>query len=456
VTARVLVVDDSAGSMALLQAQLASEYLEVIPASDGAEALVQVARCQPDLVLLDAIMPGLSGFDVCRRLRADPATTHLPVVMVTTLDQPEDRMAAFQAGADDFMTKPIHMLTLMARVRRLVQSKMVIDELRIRGHEDPGSNLKSRDDITFPDVDVTGGQVLLVIEDRDVIRDVRLALSPSYQLHIDRDAEDALLVVQRAELDLIMIDLSHTGTDGLRVCSRLRSMEATRDTPLLALLQDDQKVARVRTLEIGVDGIVTPPIHPGELLACVASRLRRKRFSDHLRNSLRASLDRLVKDPLTSMHNRRYLEQHLGPLVAQNSERGRPVSLLIVDVDHFKAVNDTYGHDVGDEVLREVAHRITSGLRGIDLACRFGGEEFVAAFAGVDVSIALQIGERLRRLIADRPFPVVTEKGPLQVTISIGVAASRAEDTSQTLLKRADLALYRAKKEGRNRVVADA
>ena len=279
-------------------------------------------------------------------------------------------------------------------------------------------------------------------------------MSPSYQVHVDRDVEDALLVVQRAELDLIIIDLSNAGTDGLRVCSRLRSMEATRDTPVLALLQDHQMVARVRTLEIGVDGIVTLPVHPGELLACVASRLRRKRYADHLRNSLRASLERLVKDPLTSMHNRRYLEQHLGPLVAQNSERGRPVSLLILDIDHFKAVNDTYGHDVGDEVLREVAHRISSGLRGIDLACRFGGEEFVAAFSGADAAVALQISERLRRKIADEPFPITTDKGPLTVTISIGVATSVAGDTAQTLLKRADLALYRAKKEGRNRVVA--
>ncbi len=454
-TARVLVVDDSAGSMALLQAQLASEYLEVIPASDGAEALRKVVQCQPDLVLLDAIMPGVSGFDVCRRLRADPATTHLPVVMVSTLDQPEDRMAAFQAGADDFMTKPIHLLTLMARVRRLVQSKMVIDELRIRGRNSSEPSFGSGDDIRFPDIDVTGGQILLVMEDRELIRDARLALSPSHQVHVDRDAEDALLVAQRAELDLIILDLSNAGTDGLRLCSRLRSMEATRDTPVLALLQDHQMVARVRTLEIGMDGVVTLPIHPGELLDCVASRLRRKRFSDHVRNSLRLSLERLVKDPLTSMHNRRYLEQHLGPLVAQNGERGRPVSLLILDVDHFKKVNDTYGHDVGDEVLREVAHRISASLRGIDLACRFGGEEFVAAFSGADAAVALQISERLRCKIADQPFPVRTDKGALTVTISIGVATSVAGDTAQTLLKRADLALYRAKKEGRNRVVAD-
>jgi two-component system cell cycle response regulator len=454
-SARVLLIDDSAGSIALLQAQLASEYLDVIVAHDGPEALAMISECHPDLLLIDAMMPGMDGFDVCRRIKADPATTHLPVVMVTSLDGPEDRIAALLAGADDFMTKPIHLPTLMARVRRLAQSKMVIDELRMRERSGRDMGLESTDNITLLDVDVTTGQVLLICENRDTVREIRTAMSPTHQVHVDRDAEDALLVVRRAELDLIVIDLTPEGTGGLRVCSRLRSMDATRETPILAILDERQIAARVRALEIGVDGIVTIPVHPGVLLACVASRLRRKRYFDHLRQNLRRSLERAVKDPLTSMHNRRYLERHLGQLVATNVERGRPVSLLILDVDHFKVVNDSYGHDVGDEVLREVARRITASLRGIDLSCRFGGEEFVAAFSGVEAARALEIGERLRCKIADEPFPVQTDKGPLYVTISIGAATSHDGDTAESLLKRADQALYRAKKDGRNRVVGE-
>jgi two-component system cell cycle response regulator len=455
-SARVLLIDDSLGSIALLQAQLASEYMDVIVAHDGAEALETISQCHPDLVLVDAVMPGMDGFEVCRRIKADPATTHLPVVMVTTLDKPEDHMAALQAGADDFMTKPIHLPTLMARVRRLAQSKMLIDELRMRERSGREMGLEPADDIALLDIDVSAGQVLLICENRDTAREIRTAMTPTHQVHIDRDAEDALLVVRRAELDMILIDLTSEGTDGLRVCSRLRSMDATRETPILAILDERQIAARVRALEIGVDGIIELPVHRGALLACVASRLRRKRYSDHLREILRRSLERAVKDPLTSMHNRRYLERHLGQLVSQNVERGRPVSLLIIDVDHFKSVNDTYGHDVGDHVLREVANRIMASLRGIDLSCRFGGEEFVAAFSAVDADRALQIAERLRRKIADTAVPVKSDQGPLFVTVSIGAATSVGGDTAESLLKRADQALYRAKKDGRNRVIADA
>jgi two-component system cell cycle response regulator len=244
----------------------------------------------------------------------------------------------------------------------------------------------------------------------------------------------------------------------MRVCSRLRSFEETRRTPVLAIARAHHGVdERARALEIGANGIVTSPVHAAELLARVEAYVRRKRYADHLRKNVRRSIELAVVDPLTSMHNRRYLQRHLGPLVAQNVERARPVSLLMLDVDHFKAVNDSYGHEVGDEVLREVARRISTGVRGLDLCCRFGGEEFVAVFSGADPSIARMIAERLRTNVASEPFPISTERGPLSVAVSVGIATTAGrDDTAETLLRRADLALYRAKKEGRNRVVSDA
>ena len=458
-TARILVVDDSGESVKLLQRKLTSEYLEVITALDGAEALAKIAECCPDIVLVDALMPGIDGFEVCRRIKAGSATTHLPVVMVTALDQPADRVAALEAGADEFLTKPYEPIAFMALVRSLIRRKMVVDELRLQEQTQNDVGIEPFEE-AIPGAGGAGGQILLIEDRKEVSDAIWVALSPRHAVYVEKDAEDALLLVRRAELDLIVVDLSLADADGLRVCSRLRTLEETRRTPLLAITAESDSEARVRALDIGVNGFLSPPFHRGELLARVAAQLRRKRYSDDLRRHLRASLEQAVVDPLTGMNNRRYLDGHLRALVSQNVERDRPVSVLIVDVDHFKAVNDNHGHEVGDEVLREIGRRMSGSLRGLDLCCRFGGEEFVAAFSGGGTEMALSIAERLRLTIAEEPFPISTEKEQdslLAVTISIGIATtSGRDDTAEALLKRADLALYRAKREGRNRVVADA
>ena len=131
--------------------------------------------------------------------------------------------------------------------------------------------------------------------------------------------------------------------------------------------------------------------------------------------------------------------------------------LLVLDIDHFKSINDTYGHDAGDDVLREFAMRVQKSIRGIDLACRYGGEEFVIVMPETDMAVAAMVAERMRRRIAGEPFPIELGAKAIDVTISIGLAAlAGPDDTGATILKRADQALYRAKRDGRNRVVADA
>ena len=164
-----------------------------------------------------------------------------------------------------------------------------------------------------------------------------------------------------------------------------------------------------------------------------------------------------ITDALTGLHNRRYMETHLGTLVEQAASRGKPIAVLVLDIDYFKSVNDTYGHDAGDDVLREFAIRLRKSIRNIDLACRYGGEEFVIVMPETDMGVATMVAERLRRRIAAEPFAIQQDMRLLDVTISIGIAARQeAGDTAATILKRADQALYRAKRDGRNRVVPDA
>jgi two-component system, cell cycle response regulator len=143
-------------------------------------------------------------------------------------------------------------------------------------------------------------------------------------------------------------------------------------------------------------------------------------------------------------------------LVEQAAGRGKPLTLLVLDIDYFKAINDTYGHDAGDDVLREFAMRIKKSIRGIDLACRYGGEEFVIVMPETDMAVAALVAERIRRRIASEPFAIDQGAKAIDVTLSIGLSALATNDTAATILKRADQALYRAKRDGRNRVVADA
>ena len=173
------------------------------------------------------------------------------------------------------------------------------------------------------------------------------------------------------------------------------------------------------------------------------------RYTDYLRSRLEQTVEMAVLDPLTALHNRCYLTSYMETLFEESAERGRALSVLLIDVDHFKAINDTFGHDAGDDVLRELALRLRRNIRGIDLACRLGGEEFVVVMPDTTLESAFLVGERLRQCIAAAPFVAGAQNKAINVTASMGVAALEyEEDTPDLILKRADQALYCAKCDG--------
>jgi len=454
-TARVLVVDDIISNVKLLEAKLTAEYFEVVTAFNGEQALAKIATENPDIILLDVMMPGMDGFEVCGRIKSDLNTAHIPVVMVTALNQSSDRIAGLEAGADDFLTKPVDDLALFARVRSLVRLKMMNDELRMR--EQTGQSMGLMDaGKTLVDPDPSGR--ILVVEDRpESLAWFREALEPKNQVVDASVFDEALVRARGGDFDLIIVSLGLKTFDGLRLCSHLRSLPEARNTPLLVLVGQGDTRKLAQALDMGVNDYLTRPVDRNELTARVRTQLRKKRYADKLRDNMQLSLEMAITDQLTGLHNRRYMESHLGTLFANSAASGKPISFLIMDIDYFKSVNDTHGHDIGDEVLREFANRIGANVRGIDLACRYGGEEFVVVMPDTDVSFAYTIAERLRQSVEARPFIISRPPGKLDVTVSVGVASSEnRKDTSEGLLHRADQALYRAKREGRNRVVAEA
>lgn len=452
-SARILVVDDIEANVRLLEAKLTAEYYEVTTAMDGPTALAMAARDLPDIILLDVMMPGMDGFTVCRKLKDDPVTRHIPVVLITALDGRGDRIQGLESGASDFLTKPIDDVMLFARVRSLTRFKLVIDELRQR--EASGRRMGVIAGAAAR-LDGLGGRVLIVDDNERQAQRVAAELGVEHRPVIESDPEKAKISAG-GPVDLVIVNAAAKSFDGLRFTAALRSEERTRQLPVLAMVDPDDRGRMVKALEIGVNDILSRPIDPQELSARVKTQIQRKRYTDYLRNNLDHSLELAVTDQLTGLHNRRYMSGQLDSLVKRASLGGDPVSALLIDIDFFKKINDTFGHDIGDEVLREFALRLASNVRAIDLPCRYGGEEFVVIMPDTALADALRIAERIRMHVSGSPFRVAHGKEMLNVTISIGVSATAGEgDTPEALLKRADEGVYQAKASGRNAVVGKA
>ncbi len=453
-SARILVVDDVQANVRLLEARLKAEYFDVRTARGGEEAL-QIARSERiDVVLLDIMMPGLSGFEVCKELKSDAKTAPIPVVIVTALDSREDRVRALECGADDFLTKPVSEVALFARVKSLARLKATTDELLVRASAMKSVGIDPSAILTR-EVPVKG-RVLVVDDHASTVDKAKAALGPNCVMETAGTADEALAIAGSKDFDLIITSRRLPGTDGLRLCCDLKSIDRSRFTPILMVTEPDDLEALRRALEMGVNDYVLRPIDEGELRARARTQIKRKHYADCLRNLVNDAVEMAITDPLTGLYNRRYLDSHLRSLLERSVERGEPVSLLMFDIDLFKSVNDIHGHASGDAVLVEFAERLKDGIRGTNLVARFGGEEFIIVMPGTDLPAAASIADRLRCQVAGKPFS--NEDMPdIDVTVSVGVAPFQGVgDSADGLILRADKALYAAKREGRNRVVAAA
>lgn len=452
-TARVLVVDDLESNTRLLEAKLTHEYFDVLTASSGEEALNLIREESPDIVLLDVMMPGLDGFEVCRRIKADQASTHIPVVMVTALNSVADRVRGLEAGADDFLSKPIDDIALLARVKSLVRLKMMLDELRLR--ETTSEQLGTLPGLSDDGADEVETARVAIIDDNPLSADnLRTVIEEAGYgcLRFD-DGQKALEAAKAGQIDLLIISLDLASGDPLRLCSLLRSSEETRQLPILLVIGDDETERLAKGLELGANDYIVRPFDRHELIARMRTQIRRYRYEERLRFSYRHSMEMALTDALTGLYNRRYFDTHFEAQIRRAGETGKPLALLMLDLDAFKAVNDTWGHTVGDEVLAETARRLQENLRTVDMVARYGGEEFAVVMPDASVKEASAAAERLRQQIANKPFKVDTDQGEeLSVTISAGLAIASHDPDATDLIKRADYALYAAKRAGRNQV----
>lgn len=442
-TARILVVDDIATNLRLLEAKLQNEYYEVALAASGPAALQQAVDWAPDVILLDIMMPGMDGYEVCERLKGDRRTAHIPVVMITALVDSAERVRGLEAGADDFLSKPVDDATLFARLRALLRVKQVQDAWRIQGEAARGLGFRAPSE---PSLDLRHANVLVLTAEGADEAAIRAALAADgVTVQRAETAEEARALLGGGLYELAILVLPADGGETLRLASRLRADSATRDLPVLLVAEPSQKSLVLRGFDIGANDHVFRPIDPHELLARTRNQIRRKRFQESLRDDLDRSLEAAVTDPLTGLRNRRYAMRHLEGLL-----RASDAAVLLLDVDHFKAINDRFGHPAGDEVLRQLTRRLTGQLRAADTVSRHGGEEFLVVLANETPDYARAVAERLRETMGAEPFAVGGTALP--VTVSIGLAVADSGCAAETAIAAADAALYRAKARGRNRV----
>jgi two-component system cell cycle response regulator len=447
-TARILIVDDVPANTRLLEAKLSAEYYQVASAKNGFDALTMAKDWQPDLVLLDVMMPGMDGFECCQRLKDDPGTLHIPVVMVTALGEPGERLRGLEAGADDFLTKPVEYETLMARVKSLVRLKRLLDEWRARGETARALGLAA-EHVAIPSA---AGARALVVDDWDLsaqmVQDAltREGIIPGRA----RTQAEATALSAAIPFDLIVLSLSLAEEDPLKLASSLRAADVTHDIPLLLVAEPEERDRLLRGFDLGANDWLLLPIDENELRARARNQVRRKFYQDRLRADIGTALELAITDPLTGLYNQRYLMRHLRNLL--EGPQARDLALLMIDVDHFKTVNDDYGHAAGDRALHAIAETLRNHTRVFDSLARYGGEEFVVVMPSTGREDATVAAERLRAAVEGLGF----EPGPGQrcrLTISIGIACTVDQAMlPEALLRAADLALYDAKRGGRNRV----
>ena len=447
-TARILIVDDVPANARPLEDRLAAEYYQTATAHDGFEALELARSWQPDLILLDIFMPGMDGYACCRKLKEDPNTRHIPVVMVTDPGEPADRVRGLEAGADDFLTKPVEDATLVARIQSLVRLKRLLDEWRARGDTARTLGLVADSEVEPP----VAGARALVIDDWELgAQNVQDALARVGVLAgRARNEPEALALCGGIGFDLIVLSLGMGEQDPLKLVSSLRAADVTHDIPLLLLAEPGQRERVIRGFELGANDWLVLPLDDTELQARARNQIRRKFYQDRLRAEVGTAMEPALIDPLTGLYNQRYLMRHLTGLLAVPHLQN--LALLMIDVDHFKRVNDEFGHAAGDDALREIAAGLRTGTRASDSVARYGGEEFVVVMPATTCADAMAAAERLRCDVEALRFePLPGQR--CRVTVSIGVACARSpHPTSEALLRASDQALYDAKRAGRNRV----
>lgn len=449
---RILVVDDEPNNVKLISAMLFKEHFDIITAYDGKAALDIVNSRIIDLILMDIMMPEIDGYQVTQLVKQNPQTKDIPIILVTALQSEHDKKLGFDAGADEFLTKPINKIEIIARIRSMLRLKQYREQMVVRIQSEGQKNISSLNEKSFRN---KNAQSVLLVEDNDKDSKLiqRLIINEPYQLMRLKSGEEAISLAMNEKIDLILLDIILPGIDGYQVCQYLKNNDRTRDIQIVMITGLSDLESRLKGVEEGVDDFLVKPIDNRELKSRINALLRKKAYHDLLQSHREQALSLAVTDGLTQLYNQSYFKRYLDIEIARAQCHQYNVGLLIADLDDFKKYNDELGHLFGDEILRFFAQLIRSHIQEIDFPVRYGGEEFAIVFPYAEVEKVIAVAERIRKSVEQYVFPEVENPLLARITVSIGIAFCPIDATkSNELIEKADHRLYYAKKSGKNRI----
>lgn len=454
-TGRILIVDTVPTNRIVLKVKMLAAQFKVDACGSRIEAEQMIARAKPDLILINLSDPVEDRHGFCRELKENPDTAAVAIISIGVADTTRARFAALEAGADDVLPRPINDALLMARIRSLLRVRHARQELLLRD----GTSRALGFEETQGNFDATAHVVLLTRAGQDS-EQLAQKLNAGLAVPVPCVETETVLAHSIAPVpDLFVIDGTRDHDCGralFSLISDLRSRAETRLSKLFVTLPPEEPVVAALVLDLGADDAATLDISNEEIALRAKALVRQKILHDKLRNSVRDGLHAAVTDPLTGLYNRRYVEPHLRRMAEQARLSQCEFAVMMLDIDHFKAINDRYGHAAGDKVLIEIACRLRDNMRAIDLVARMGGEEFMVAMPCTNETQGQIAADRLRRLISDTPFSIDADLPRLPVTMSVGVAVGGLTKLNpleiDSMCNQADRALYQAKSAGRDTV----
>lgn len=442
----ILIVDDDPLNVKLIDTLLSAEY-QTIKAYDGAEALEKVLETMPDLVLLDIMMPILDGYAVTRQLKGNALTRNIPIILITALGGADDKIRGIEAGADEFLNKPVNQTELKARVKSLLKLKVYQEQLSAR--------IQSEKDVMSSKNQEKSGQsveglptILLAEDSRNDLNLFKLYLeNQPYRLLTAQNGEEALSECRKGKVDLVLLDLLLPGIDGFEVCRHLKENDQTRDIQILMVSSQNDLESKLKGIELGADDFLIKPVIKEELIVRIKSLMKKKLYLDQLVARYETALNAAITDQLTRLYNHSYLKHFMELEIKRCCRQKEPMAFIMIDIDDFKHYNDTYGHPAGDTLLRLFGRLIKATIREMDLAARYGGEEFAVVLPYTESREARAVAERILGNIRNCSFskaPRICAKGkpPASGLPAIQKTEKRLQTSFSTRMT-----LYTAQKE---------